>query len=193
MLVAAPPSSCPASVTDPRHDHFALFGLPSRFALDLATLEQCYRRVQAQVHPDRFAAAGAAERRAAMQWAARANEAFRTLRSPVARAAYLCERNGQSIEAESNTAMPAEFLMQQMQWREELDEARGGDPEAAQALAREVETRRDEVLSRVASALDERHDYADAAAGVRELHFIERFREELAAYLGDGAAVAPER
>ena len=177
-------------MTDPRHDHFALFGLPPRFALDQASLEQAYRSVQAQVHPDRFAAAGAAERRVAMQWAARANEAFRTLRSPVARAAYLCERHGQPIEAESNTAMPAEFLMQQMQWREELDEARGGDHEAVRALAREVEARRDEVLARVAGALDERHDYADAAAGVRELHFIDRFREELAAHLAREGAEA---
>lgn len=170
-------------MTDPRHDHFALFDLPARFALDEASLEQAYRRVQAQVHPDRFAAAGAAERRVAMQWAARANEAFRTLRSPVARAAYLCERHGHPIGAESNTAMPAEFLMQQMQWREELDEARGGDREAAQTLLREVEARRTEVLARVAGALDERQDFADAAAGVRELHFIDRFRDELAAYL----------
>jgi molecular chaperone HscB len=177
-------------VTDPRHDHFALFGLQPRFALDEASLEQAYRRVQGQVHPDRFAAAGAAERRVAMQWAARANEAFRTLRSPLARAAYLCERHGQPIEAESNTAMPAEFLMQQMQWREELDEARGGDREVARALAREVEVRRDEVLARVASALDERHDYVDAAAGVRELHFIDRFREELAAHLATEGAEA---
>ena len=170
-------------MTDPRHDHFALFDLPARFALDEASLEQAYRRVQAQVHPDRFAAAGAAERRVAMQWAARANEAFRTLRSPVARAAYLCERHGHPIGAESNTAMPPAFLMQQMQWREELDEARGGDREAAQALLREVEARRTEVLARVAGALDERQDFADAAAGVRELHFIDRFRDELAAYL----------
>jgi molecular chaperone HscB len=177
-------------LTDPRHDHFALFDLPPRFALDEASLEQAYRRVQAQVHPDRFASAGAAERRVAMQWAARANEAFRTLRSPLARAAYLCERHGQAIEAESNTAMPAQFLMQQMQWREELDEARSGEREAAQALAREVEARRDEVLARLASALDERHDYADAAAGVRELHFIDRFRDELAGFL-DSEAAAP--
>jgi len=176
-------------VTDPRLDHFALFDLPPRFAIDEALLESAYRRVQAQVHPDRFAAAGAAERRVAMQWAARANEAFRTLRSPVARAAYLCERHGQPIEAESNTAMPAEFLMQQMQWREELDEARGGDGAAARALAREVEAWRDQALARVAGALDERQDYAAAAAAVRELHFIDRFRDELAAFLdGDGAA-----
>ncbi len=177
-------------MTDPRHDHFALFDLPPRFAIDEASLEQAYRRVQGQVHPDRFAAAGAAERRVAMQWAARANEAFRTLRSPLARAAYLCERHGQPIEAESNTAMPAAFLMQQMQWREALDEVRGGDGAGALALAREVEARRDEVLERVASALDERHDYAEAAAGVRQLHFIDRFRDELAAYLaGDEAGM----
>ena len=175
-------------MTDPRHDHFALFDLPPRFALDLALLEQAYRRVQGHVHPDRFAAAGAAEQRVAMQWAALANEAFRTLRSPLARAAYLCEQHGHPIEAESNTSMPASFLSQQMQWREALDEARGGDRVAAQALAREVEERRDEVLARVASALDERHDYADGAAGVRELHFIDRFRDELAAYLAGNEA-----
>lgn len=175
-------------VNDPRQDHFALFGLPAQFALDEAQLEQAYRRVQAQVHPDRFAAAGATERRIAMQWATRANEAFRTLRSPVARAAYLCERHGTPIEAESNTAMPAEFLHHQMQWREELDDARlaGGD-KAARALANEVETRREQVLARVAQAIDERHDYAAAAAGVRELHFIDRFRDELAAHLNSDA------
>ena len=174
-------------MTDPRNDHFALFGLPPRFAIDDASLDQPYRRVQAQVHPDRFAAAGAAERRVAMQWAARANEAFSTLRSPVARAAYLCERNGQPIDAESNTAMPAEFLMQQMQWREDLDEARAGGAEAARALVQQVETRREEALARVAAALDDRRDYPAAAAAVRELHFIERFRDELASHLAQVA------
>jgi molecular chaperone HscB len=178
-------------VTDPRNDHFALFDLPVRFALDEASLEQAYRRVQEQVHPDRFAASGAAERRVAMQWSARANEAFRILRSPLSRAAYLCERHGQPIDAESNTAMPADFLMHQMQWREELDEARSGDGAAARALAREVEARRDEVLARVADALDARHDYAAAAVGVRELHFIDRFRNDLAAFIDSDAAAAP--
>jgi len=169
-------------VTDPRRDHFALFDLPPRFLIDLAALDDAYRRVQAQVHPDRFVAAGPAEKRVAMQWAARANEAYRTLRSPTARAAYLCEVNGQAIDAESNTAMPADFLMQQMGWREELDAARGGDAAAAQTLQREVETKRQDVLDRVAAALDEHRDYAAAAAAVRELHFIDRFRDELAAW-----------
>jgi molecular chaperone HscB len=170
-------------VTDPRRDHFALFDLPPRFLIDEAALDDAYRRVQAQVHPDRFVAAGPAEKRVAMQWAARANEAYRTLRSPTARAAYLCEANGQAIDAESNTAMPAAFLVQQMDWREELDAARGGDMAAAQGLQREVEAKRQDALARIASALDERRDYAQAAAAVRELHFIERFRDELAAWL----------
>jgi molecular chaperone HscB len=175
-------------VTDPRRNHFALFDLPPRFALDEEALDTAYRRVQDKVHPDRFAAAGPAEKRVAMQWAAHANEAYRTLRSPVARAAYLCAMHGQAIDAESNTAMPAEFLMQQMGWREELDVARAGDAGAARALADEVQERRQEVLTRVASALDERHDYAAAAAAVRELHFIDRFRDELASFLEQHAA-----
>lgn len=169
-------------MTDPRHDHFALFDLPPRFALDDAALERAYRRVQAQVHPDRFAAAGPAERRVAMQWAAQANEAFRTLRSPLARAAYLCERHGQPIDAESNTAMPADFLLQQMQWREELDDARQAGGRAADVLAHEVDARRSQVLARIAEAIDVTQDYPAAAAAVRELHFIDRFRQELEAF-----------
>ncbi len=171
-------------MTELQQGHFALFGLPERFALDEAALEQAYRQVQSQVHPDRFAAAGPAEKRVAMQWATRANEAVRTLRSPVARAAYLCERNGQAIDAESNTAMPPEFLMQQMQWREDLEEARSvSRPEEVQALVRDVEAHRDQTLAEVAAALDERHDYVAAASGVRQLFFIDRFRAELAAFL----------
>lgn len=171
-------------------DDFELFGLPRRFALERRELDERWRAVQAQVHPDRFAVEGAAAQRVAMQWAMRVNEAYRRLKDPVERAALLCQLAGVVIDRHDNAAMPREFLMQQMQWREALDEARGGDFAAARALAREVEQRRDEVLARVAGALDERHDYAEAAAGVRELHFIDRFRDELAAHLaGDEAGL----
>ena len=158
-------------------DHFSLFGLTPRFALDLDALEEAYRRIQAQVHPDRFATAGAAERRVAMQWATRANEAFRTLREPRARAAYLCERNGASIAAEKNTAMPAEFLAEQLEWRERLDEARG-DAAALKSLADEIAAAQAEVEKQLADALDRRHDYPAAAVLVRQLMFIERLRSE---------------
>jgi molecular chaperone HscB len=161
-------------------DYFSLFQLPERFALDGEALDQAYRGVQAQVHPDRFAMAGSAERRVAAQWAALANEALTTLRSPVKRAAYLCERHGVPIEAESNTAMPADFLMQQMQWREALDEG-GTDPEARAELLREVGVARARLLEQLGEMLDERADYPAAAALVRRLMFVEKFAGELAA------------
>ena len=163
-------------------DYFKLFGLPARFALDVAALEEAYRRVQSQVHPDRFAAGSAAERRVAMQWAARANEAFQALRSPLKRAAYLCELGGVPIDAESNTAMPAAFLGQQMQWREDRDDARdAGDPGRLHALIDEVDSAHAKALQDLETALDRQHNMAAAAALVRQLMFVEKMRDELAA------------
>jgi molecular chaperone HscB len=161
-------------------DHFALFALPARFALDETALEQAYKGVQSKVHPDRFAAGSAAERRVAMQWAARANEAYRTLKRPHARAAYLCERAGVAIEAGSNTAMPADFLMQQMEWREALDEARApADAERLAQLAELIDEQRGRLMADLESAIDVRADFVAAADLVRRLMFIDKFREEL--------------
>lgn len=163
-------------------DHYALFGLEPRFALDESALDRAYRDLQSRVHPDRFAAATPPERRVAMQWAARANEAYQTLRAPLARAAYLCERRGAPVQAESNTTMPASFLMQQMQWREALDEARAAGACAALAVLRdEVQARRAQTLDALARALDAESDAPRAAALVRELMFIEKFGQEVAA------------
>ncbi len=163
-------------------DHFALFGLEPRFALDAVALERAYRQVQERVHPDRFAAGSAAEKRVAMQWAARVNEAFQTLRSPLKRAAYLCERHGAPIAAESNTAMPAEFLARQLELREVLDEVRNdGDSASLIRLRDEVRRLREATLAGLAEALDRDRDYARAAGLVRQLMFIEKFGEEVAA------------
>ena len=160
---------------------FELFGLPPRHALDRPALDARWRDLQARVHPDRFAAQGAAAQRVAMQWAVRVNEAYRRLRDPLTRAAYLCELGGVPIDAERNTAMPADFLMTQMAWRESLDEARTA-PEL-EALRRQVVQARERCLVEVAAALDERGDAKAAAAGVRALMFIERFAEDVEARL----------
>jgi molecular chaperone HscB len=179
-----------------QRNHFELFDLPRRFALDLQALEQAYRRVQAQVHPDRFAAAGAAERRVALQWATHANEAWQTLRQPTRRAAYLCELAGAPVAAHSNTAMPADFLMTQMNWREALAEARAeNDFAALQALAQQVTGAREGTLAAVADALDTRGDAAHAATLVRELLFIDKFDDELSLAIdeaSDAAAASAE-
>jgi molecular chaperone HscB len=158
-------------------DHFALFGLPRRFALDADALDVAYRRVQAQVHPDRFAAASAAERRVAVQWAARSNEALRILRSPARRAEYLCELNGVALGADSNTAMPVAFLEQQLQWREALG-ATGGARELA-ALVQQVESARQSLVDALAHAIDESRDFGHAATLVRQLMFVDKMTEEL--------------
>lgn len=172
------------------NNHFSLFGLPPRFALDLPELESAYRTVQAQVHPDRFATAGPAERRVAGEWAARANEAVRVLRSPSRRAAYLCELHGAPIDSESNTAMPAGFLDQQMAWREALDDARSeGDAPALVALERQAAVARDELMKELAGLIDERADYPAATAAVRRLMFVEKFGTEV----GAAAAALAER
>jgi len=163
-------------------DHFALFALPAQFAIDETALEHAHKTVQSRVHPDRYAAGTAAERRVAMQWAARANEAYHTLKSPRARAAYLCERAGVLIEAESNTAMPAAFLMQQMEWREQLDEARrSADGDRLAELEQSMESQRAELITSIAAEIDERHDHAAAAALVRQLMFIDKFGDEVRA------------
>ncbi|OBS30851.1 Fe-S protein assembly co-chaperone HscB [Tepidimonas fonticaldi] len=162
-------------------DDFALFGVPRRFRLDRAALDARWKQLQRLAHPDRFAHQGAAAQRIAMQWSVRINEAYQRLRDPLRRAAYWCELQGVPIEAESNTAMPADFLLQQMQWREALDEAR--TPEDVEALLQAVEAERRERLDALADAIDVRADPQAAVAQVRALMFIERFADTLHARL----------
>jgi len=158
-------------------DDFELFGIERRFALDRAGLDARWRALQAEVHPDRFASEGAAAQRVAMQWAVRVNEAYQRLKDPIRRAAYLCELHGAPIRAESNTAMPTEFLLQQLEWREGLDEARGAAE--VEALADEVQSHRRAALARVQQTLDVTRDYAAGAEQVRALMFIERFVDDI--------------
>ena len=160
-------------------NHFELFHLPARFAIDPAQLDAAYRDVQGQVHPDRFVNAGDTEKRVAMQWATRANEAYQTLKHPQKRARYLVELNGVDLQTESNTAMPMDFLMQQMEWREALGEARAGKDEAAlDALDAQVKSARKAQLAKVATELDT-GDYVSAGTTVRALMFLDKFSDEL--------------
>jgi len=160
-------------------NHFELFHLPQRFAIDANALDKAYHEVQNQVHPDKFAHASDAEKRVAMQWATRANEAYQTLKNPQKRAQYLCELNGVDLQIESNTAMPMAFLMQQMEWREALADARGAkDSEALDQLDADLRAERKKRLAEIGAQLDAA-DYAQAAQGVRALMFLEKLGEEV--------------
>jgi molecular chaperone HscB len=164
-------------MTSLQSNDFELFGVPERFAQSADVLDARWKALQAEVHPDRFAAEGPAAQRVAMQWAVRVNEAYQRLKDPMRRAAYLCELRGHPVRAESNTAMPQDFLMQQMAWREALEEA--GSVDELDALADEVAQRRTAMLQELAQLLDERDDPGTAAGVVRALMFVERFGEEL--------------
>jgi len=162
-------------------DDFTLLGLPRRFALERAQLDAAWKALQAKVHPDRFAAEGGAAQRLAMQWAVRVNEAHQRLKDPLKRAAYLCELAGAAVQAHDNTAMPGDFLMQQMSWREALDDA--GNAAEVEALSSEVTGQRRARMDRVGELLDGQGANAKAAAlaaqEVRALMFIDRLLEEV--------------
>ena len=158
-------------------DDFELFDLPSRHEQDPSAIDAKWRALLAQVHPDRFVSEGAAAQRLALQWSVRINEAYRRLKDPLQRAAYLCELHGVAIAAEDNTAMPAAFLMQQMEWRESLEEAQ--DLTQVDALAADVRAVRSRSLDELRASIDERSDYAQAAQQVRSLMFVERFSRDV--------------
>jgi molecular chaperone HscB len=161
-------------------NHFELFGLQPGFALDAEALEGAYRQIQSRVHPDRFAHAGDAERRASLQWTTRVNEAYRTLKSPVQRASHLLSLHGVDVAFETNTAMPQNFLMQQMELREALEDAVAKkNLPALETLQRNIADDKSALEGQIAVAIDEKKDYARAAGLVRELQFLEKLEAEI--------------
>src|SRR5688572_17469507 len=162
-------------------NHFDLFGLSPIYSIEGEALERSYREIQSKVHPDRFAHAGDAERRASLQWTTRVNEAYRTLKDPVQRAKHLLELHGVDVAFETNTAMPPEFLMQQMELRETLEDAK--DASALDALRKDLLTQKSGLVKQIGALIDGEHDYKGAAGLVRKLQFLDRLDEEIdAAY-----------
>lgn len=162
-------------------NHFELFQLPQQFAVDSAQLDRAYREVQNTVHPDKFVQASEAEKRVAMQWATRANEAYQTLKKPLKRATYLCQLQGIDLQTESNTSMPAAFLMQQMEWRESFEDARhSNNISALITLEKELRDALKSELQQVGAALDTQ-DYKAATLHIRTCMFLEKFIADIAA------------
>lgn len=156
---------------------FELFGVPAQFAQDRAVLDAKWKELQREAHPDKFAGQGAVAQRVAMQWSVRINEAYQRLKDPLRRASYLCELKGAPINAENNTAMPTEFLMQQMAWRESLDEAETAA--GMDEMALEVNKHKNDLLLQLEHSIDAEKDFAKASRQARSLMFIERFAAEV--------------
>jgi molecular chaperone HscB len=156
-------------------DYFTLFGLPPLFRLDPSALDGRYRELAAQVHPDRYTQASDAERRLSLQWATRVNEAYQALKNPLSRAQYLLTLAGHDVGGENNTAMPAEFLMEQMEWREAVAEARQAcEYGELEQLHHRVKQHMNSRYEQLAELLDDRHEQQEAADRVRRLMFLEK-------------------
>lgn len=165
---------------DFQQNHFELFGLPQRFAVDLARLDRSYRALQSRVHPDRFAAASPAERLHSMQIATRVNEAYQTLKSPRDRARYLLSLHGVDTGEDTNTAMPAAFLMRQMEWREAVEETlQARDAPALEQLLRELQLESSTLEHALGMMLDEQQNFVRAAETVCKLRFLDKVRVEI--------------
>jgi len=161
-------------------DHFALFGLPRRFRVDRSALGTAYRKLQGDIHPDRHAGADDSARRLALQASARVNEAYATLSDPAARGEYLLSLLGIESLGETDTAMPMDFLTEQMERREEIEAATAdGDHAALEAALAGVGAEAAMLEDELMHALDDRHALDDAKTIVRKLRFLDRVRDEI--------------
>jgi len=161
-------------------DYFSLFDLPRVYRIDSALLDKRYREIQAQVHPDRYANAGDSERRLSLQWATRVNEAYQALKTPLPRAQYLLNQVGHDIDIENNTAMAPEFLIEQLEWREAVAEARAAREQSElEQLYHRVKQRMKKRYEELAELIDDQHDYVLAADRVRRLMFLEKLLFEI--------------
>jgi len=162
--------------------HFELFGLPQTYALDRDRLDTAYRELQNAVHPDRFAAQPETDQRLAMQWATQVNEAYQTLKHPVNRGVYLLKLQGIDALDANNTKMAPAFLMQQMEWREAIDEARAGrEMDALDALSNDLRATHRRIEAQLVELIDSTRDFMAASEAVRQL----RFMDKLIAEIGD--------
>jgi len=161
---------------------FQLFGLPARFELDVDDLSARYRDLQRRFHPDRYASRPTQERRLALQMTAEINDAYRTLRNPVTRGRYLLGLRGVDTGEQGDTAMDPAFLVEQMELREAVAEARQGSQASTrlQQLGEQVQRDIDARTRRLGECLDCGGESSDARSLVRELQFLDKIRTELA-------------
>lgn len=167
-------------------DYFELFGMPRAFRVDADVLDARYRELAAQVHPDRYAHLSESERRASVSYATDVNEAYRTLGNALVRAQYLLRLAGRDVGLESNTAMDTSFLMEQMEWREAVSEARAAkDIDELDHLRLRLRDRMELGLDQLGDEIDDQRDLDGAADSVRRLMFLDKLGRDIDAALED--------
>ena len=163
-------------------DPFATLGIARTFDVDLAAIEKTHRELSRALHPDKYVAAPPSERRAALEKAVQVNEAWRTVRDPIKRAEALFSLAGIAIGERNEPKASPEFLMDVMEQREELAEARARKDAAAVAKLGESIAARGQAIER---ALGEGFTKGDAIENLLpmlgELRYCRRFLDEVSA------------
>lgn len=163
--------------------YFNLFQLEPSFNIDTEALEQTYRALAARFHPDKFTSASAFEQKQAVMMSSTINDAYRTLKSPIDRAAYLLKSQNIDADAPEHTSFSPEFLMQQMEWRETLMDAQmEQNHDAIRALDQEIQEVQSNLYQDLQQAF-EQQDYESAAQWVRHGRFLNKLRNEIASIL----------
>ena len=157
---------------------FTLLQLPEAFDIDLETLHQNYQSIQKNIHPDRFATFDDEARLESIKKTAQVNDAYQTLKSPIRRAEYLLQLKGINIHDEKYTAVPQDFLMQQMEWREELETYKLNKV-ALEKLAQDIQKNKNDMMNQLPSFFDDKNHLNDAIRVTRELNFIEKIEQHI--------------
>ncbi len=157
---------------------FTLLQLPEAFVIDLETLHQNYQSIQKDIHPDRFATFDDEAKLESIKKTAQVNDAYQTLKSPIRRAEYLLQLKGINIHDEKYTAVPQDFLMQQMEWREEL-ETHKLNKVALEKLAQDIQKNKNDMMNQLPSFFDDKYHLNDAIQITRELNFIEKIEQHI--------------
>ena len=163
--------------------YFTLFQLEPAFDIDAENLEQTYRALAARFHPDKFASASAFEQKQAVMMSSTINDAYRTLKNPIDRAAYLLKTLGIDADAPEHTSFAPDFLMHQMEWRETLMEARAeSDLKTLENLNDEIRAEQEKLFCDLKQSFA-RQDYDTAAQQVRQGRFLDKLRNEISSAL----------
>jgi molecular chaperone HscB len=157
---------------------FTLLQLPETFVIDLKKLDQNYQNLQKEIHPDRFASLADEAKIVSIKKTAEVNDAYQTLKSPIRRAEYLLHLYDIDIHDEKYMAVPQDFLMQQMEWREEL-EIHKQNKEALENLASDIQKNKNQIMSQLPEFFQNKSNLNNAIKVTRELNFIEKIEQHI--------------
>ena len=157
---------------------FTLLNLPEAFVVDLKKLDQHYQAIQKEIHPDRFASLNDETKMESVKKTAQVNDAYQTLKSSIRRAEYLLHLYGFDINDEKYTVVPQDFLLQQMEWREEL-ETHTKNKEALEKLASVVAIKKKQRIDLLPTYFDKKNNLPEAIKITRELNFIEKIEQHI--------------